>query len=138
MESYVIRLQHKVELFKCPLLIYIHIQVCCRVLGRAQELQSEQRTVLNLISLCLGCNGLAGVTDFLAVVEDAPRLPYGFGDSFDAAEGDGCRRSPKLALEKQNIHQAPEKHDGNANGALNKHAVNHYAKCKERPIQRKN
>jgi hypothetical protein len=85
----------------------------------------------------LGCDGLAGVTDFLTVVEDAPRLLYSFG-GFDAAECDGWRRSQKLALEKQNIHQAPEKHDGQANGALNKHAVNHYAKCKERPIQRQN
>ena len=50
----------------------------------------------------------------------------------------GAGGASKLALEKQNIHQAPEKHDGDANGALNKHAVNHYAKCKERPIQRKN
>ena len=135
MESYVIRLQNKVELFKCPLPIYIHIQVCCRVLGRAQELQSEQRTILNLISLAFGCDGLASVADFFAVVEDAPRLPYGFGEGFYTAERDGCRRGPKLALEKQNIHQAPEKHDGNANGALNKHAVTHYAKAKEQPIQ---
>jgi hypothetical protein len=78
------------------------------------------------------------VADFLAVVEDAPRLLYWFGDGFYAAECDGWRRSQKLALEKQKIHQAPEKHDGDADGALNKHAVTHYAKCKACPIQCKN
>ena len=134
MKFYIIRLQHKVELFKGPLGIYIHIQVSCRVLRRAQQLQSQQRTILNLISLCSGGNGLAGVTDFLAVVEDSPRFLYTFG-GFDAAKRDGWRRRPDLALDKQNIHPAPEKYDGNANGALNKHAATHYAKAKERPIQ---
>jgi hypothetical protein len=75
------------------------------------------------------------VADFLAMVEDAPGFLYSFGDRCCAAECDGWRRSQKLALEKQNIHQAPEKHDGNADGALNKHAATHYAKAKERPIQ---
>jgi hypothetical protein len=75
------------------------------------------------------------MTDFLAAIEDPPGLLYRFVDGFCASKRNGRRRCPELALEQQKIHQAPEKHDGNANGALNKHAVSEYAKGKERPIQ---
>ena len=137
-EFYVIRLQHEVEFLEGPFRIDVHVQLRGRFLGRAHELEPQQRTVLDVISLGFGRDGLAGVADLLAAVENSPPLLNALGYGARAVEGDRRRRGPELALDQQNIHQAPEKHDAQANGALNKHAVNHYAKCKERPIQRKN
>jgi hypothetical protein len=139
MKSHVVGLKHKEKLLECPFAVHVHVQLRCRVLGGSHEPQSEQGAVLDLVSaFSFGGDGLVRVTDFLTPIEHSPPFFHFFSDAFYSTQHDGGRGSPKLALEKQKIHQAPEEHDSDANGALNKHDVKTYAKGKEPPKQCQN
>src|SRR5687767_3769272 len=112
MKSHVVRLKHKEKLLECPFAVHVHVQLRCRVLGGSHEPQSEQGAVLDLVSaFSFGGDGLVRVTDFLTPIEHSPPFFHFFSDFFYSTQHDGGGGSPKLALEKQKIHQAPEEHD---------------------------
>ena len=80
---------------------------------------------MEFVTFRLRRDGLGRVTDLFAAIEDTPPFLDVLGDFFRAAHRDYRRGGAELALDEQNVHQAPEKHDGNADGSLNKHAVEH-------------
>ena len=80
---------------------------------------------MKFVPFRFGCNGLPGVTDFFAAVVHTPPLLDVFSKSFRAAQGNNRRRRADVALDEKKIHQAPKKHDADADRSLNKHAVEH-------------
>jgi len=89
----------------------------------AEEIEPQQRLILQLVAAGGGLDGLRGIADFFAAEVDMPPFLGNLGKGRGAAQRDGLRRAAEMALEQQAVHQAPEKHDGNADGSLHKHAL---------------
>ncbi len=81
-KSDVLRDQLEVEFLENPIFVGVHFKTGHGRLDGSQEIQVEHRAVGELITFCLGRDGLGSVTDLLAAVKYAPPFFDVFRDLF--------------------------------------------------------